>query len=109
MVLNVNSLQRIVNTGRYTINEENKKREINGLIEATKKFSNTPLLITYDQEIEIYKNKFTNNVMSSVLNEKSFEETKALLERIGFTNIQQYPNPYFGQCYSLTAIKTTHY
>ncbi|MEI7961229.1 MAG: ATP-binding protein, partial [archaeon] len=37
----------------HTINEENKKREIHGLIEATKKFSNTPLLITYDQEEEI--------------------------------------------------------
>ena len=34
----------------HTINEENKKREINGLMEARKKFGNRPVLITYDQE-----------------------------------------------------------
>lgn len=37
----------------YTINEENRKREVNGLIEAQKKFENKPILITYDQEIEL--------------------------------------------------------
>ncbi len=36
----------------HTITEENKKREITGLKEATKKFNNKPTLITYDQEIE---------------------------------------------------------
>ncbi len=37
----------------YTINDKNKKREINGLIEAVKRFGNSPILITYDQETEI--------------------------------------------------------
>jgi predicted AAA+ superfamily ATPase len=36
----------------HTINEENRKREVNGLIEARKKFCNEPILITYDQEAE---------------------------------------------------------
>ncbi len=36
----------------HTINEENRKREINGLMEAQKKFGNAPILITYDQEAE---------------------------------------------------------
>ena len=36
----------------HTINEDNRKREINGLIEARKKFGNNPILITYDQETE---------------------------------------------------------
>ncbi|MDE1868417.1 MAG: ATP-binding protein [Candidatus Micrarchaeota archaeon] len=34
----------------HTINEGNRKREINGLMEARKKFGNKPILITYDQE-----------------------------------------------------------
>ncbi len=37
----------------HTINDGNKKREMNGLIEAVKKFGNAPILITYDQEMEI--------------------------------------------------------
>ncbi len=37
----------------YAINEENKKREIRGLLEAVKKFGVKPVLITYDQEIEV--------------------------------------------------------
>jgi hypothetical protein len=37
----------------HTLNDGNKKREVNGLIEAVKKFGNIPILITYDQEIEI--------------------------------------------------------
>jgi hypothetical protein len=32
---------------------EIKRREVNGLIEAVKKFGNIPILITYDQEMEI--------------------------------------------------------
>ncbi len=37
----------------HTLNEENKKREINGLLEAVKKFGNKPILLTYDQEMRI--------------------------------------------------------
>ncbi len=37
----------------HTITDENKKREIAGLLEAVRKFGNTPVLITYDQEMEI--------------------------------------------------------
>ena len=37
----------------HTLNEDNEKREVNGLVEATKKFNNSPLLITLDQEVEI--------------------------------------------------------
>lgn len=36
----------------HTINEENRRREVNGLKEAQKKFGNEPILITYDQEAE---------------------------------------------------------
>ena len=37
----------------HTINDGNKKREVNGLIEAVKRFGNAPILITYDQEMKI--------------------------------------------------------
>jgi predicted AAA+ superfamily ATPase len=36
----------------YALNEENKKREIKGLMEAKNKFNNFPILITFDQETE---------------------------------------------------------
>ena len=37
----------------YIINENNKKREINGLEQATKQFKNKGLMLTYDQETTI--------------------------------------------------------
>ena len=33
------------------------------------------------------------------------DKVHALYEKIGFKNIQEFPNPYFGQCYSLIAQK----
>ncbi|PIN85643.1 MAG: hypothetical protein COV47_01140 [Candidatus Diapherotrites archaeon CG11_big_fil_rev_8_21_14_0_20_37_9] len=39
----------------YALNQENQKREMQGLIEATKKFKNKPILITFDQETQIQK------------------------------------------------------
>ena len=37
----------------HTLTEENRKREVNGLMEAHKKFGNKPVLITYAQEAEV--------------------------------------------------------
>ena len=63
------------------------------------------LLPELEQEFSIFKTKFLNNVTKAVINSHTFEEMKKILENIGFKNIQEFPNPYFGQCYSLIAHK----
>lgn len=63
------------------------------------------LLSKMGPEFSKFKKRFLENVTESVISGNTFEETKDKLERIGFMDIKQYPNPYFGQCYSLTAKK----
>ncbi|MFH0837219.1 MAG: methyltransferase domain-containing protein [Candidatus Aenigmatarchaeota archaeon] len=65
---------------------------------------NKELLPALETEFLRFKEKFLNNVTKAV-NGNTFEEMKSILEDIGFRDITQYPNPYFGQCYSLIAHK----
>jgi len=63
------------------------------------------LLPELEQEFSIFKTKFLNNVTKAVINSHTFGEMKKILKNIGFKNIQEFPNPYLGQCYSLIAHK----
>ncbi|RLG14233.1 MAG: hypothetical protein DRN66_02580 [Candidatus Nanohalarchaeota archaeon] len=63
------------------------------------------LLHGLEPEFSKFKDKFFNNVTKAVINGRTFEEMKKILEKIEFKNIRKFPNPYFGQCYSLTAEK----
>lgn len=86
-------------TGR--VSTENKELILKSYGESLRKRG---LLKTLEKEWDIFKGKWINSVMTSVKGH-SLGQMKSILENIGFTNIQEFTNPYFGQCYSLTAKK----
>ena len=54
-------------------------------------------------EMEMMRKGIRDSVSNIVKNGLSAEAMTKLLKRIGFTGIEERPNPYFGQCYSLVA------
>jgi ubiquinone/menaquinone biosynthesis C-methylase UbiE len=56
------------------------------------------------EEWEIFSEKWLGSVMPSV-SIRPKEEIMKTMSDIGFRNIEEHQNPYFGQCYSLTAHK----
>ncbi|MCK5177004.1 MAG: hypothetical protein KAQ92_04725, partial [Candidatus Aenigmarchaeota archaeon] len=63
------------------------------------------LLQKYTLEMNIMSESILNKKCKIVKHSYTSEEMKKILEKIGFKNIQEFPNPYFGQCYSLIAQK----
>jgi hypothetical protein len=55
--------------------------------------------------MEMMRSGIRNSVSNIVKHELSAEAMIELLKGIGFTDIEERPNPYFGQCYSLIASK----
>ncbi len=63
------------------------------------------LLPQLQKELDIMKEGILNGVSKIVKSGYTFHEMKTILEKTGFKEIQEFPNPYFGQCYSLLAKK----
>jgi ubiquinone/menaquinone biosynthesis C-methylase UbiE len=63
------------------------------------------LLPKLEKEMEIMREDLLGKVSKIVKHPYTAEETKKVLQRIGFKEIHEFPNPYFGQCYSLLARK----
>ncbi len=63
------------------------------------------LLPKLEFEFKVFKENFSENVIKAVKKGHTFEETRSIMETLGFSGIKEYPNPYFGQCYSLIAHK----
>jgi len=86
-------------TGRSTT--QNKELILKSYEESLKKRN---LLGRLEKEWRIFSEGFVEGVMPTV-KDHTFDEMESAMERVGFKAITQYPNPYFGQCYSLTARK----
>jgi len=56
-------------------------------------------------EMNIMRKSILGKVSKIVKQGYASKETKKILENIEFKNIREFPNPYFGQCYSLIAHK----
>jgi ubiquinone/menaquinone biosynthesis C-methylase UbiE len=87
-------------TGR--VSTENMKEVLRSYEES---LSKRELLEKLAPEFAVFKKKFLNGVTKSAVNCHTYEEMKGALESTGFKNIRQFPNPYFGQCYSMVAYK----
>lgn len=59
------------------------------------------LLPKYAREMNVVRESILNGVSKIVKHKYTAGEVIDLLGRIGFKEIQDVPNPYFGQCYSL--------
>jgi len=87
-------------TGR--VSSENMEKVLKSYEESLRKRN---LLSKLQSEFSIFSEKFLSGVKKAVISGYTFEQMRDMLENIGFTNIEEYPNPYFGQCYSLIAYK----
>lgn len=56
-------------------------------------------------DFNVFKERFQKNVEKAVVSGMTFDQMKCLLESIGFRDVKEFHNPYFGQCYSLVAEK----
>jgi ubiquinone/menaquinone biosynthesis C-methylase UbiE len=63
------------------------------------------LLPKLTPEMDIMSESILNKVSKIVKHGYTSEEMRKILEAIGFKKIQEFQNPYFGQCYSLIAYK----
>ena len=63
------------------------------------------LLSELQNEMNIMRKKILNNVSKTVKHGYTSKEMQDILSDVGFRKIREFPNPYFGQCYSLTARK----
>jgi ubiquinone/menaquinone biosynthesis C-methylase UbiE len=87
-------------TGRASA--ENMEKVLRSYEESLRK---RRLLEEVAPEFSIFKKKFMKGVTKAAANCQTYEEMKGMLQSTGFRNIRQFPNPYFGQCYSLVARK----
>jgi ubiquinone/menaquinone biosynthesis C-methylase UbiE len=86
-------------TGRSTT--ENREKVLQSYEQSVRKKG---LMDDLKNEWKIFSKRWLANVMPSV-NNRPKDEMIATLSNIGFRDIEEHPNPYFGQCYSLTARK----
>lgn len=63
------------------------------------------LLESLAPEMEILRKSMLGKLSRIVKHGYTFKEMKKILEEVGFKGVQEFSNPYFGQCYSLTATK----
>lgn len=87
-------------TGR--VSSENMERILKSYEESLRKRN---LLPKIEREFSIFKEKFLAGVSKAVISGCTYEQMRNILMCIGFIDIEEYPNPYFGQCYSLVARK----
>ena len=63
------------------------------------------MLSELQNEMNIMRRKILSNVSMAVKHGYTSEEMQDILSDAGFKDIREFPNPYFGQCYSLIARK----
>ena len=59
----------------------------------------------YRKVMDIMRERMLSGVGPAVKHGYTAEQMIEILRQIGFVDIQEHPNPYFGQCYSLTGRK----
>jgi len=84
------------------VSSENMERVLKSYEKSLKEKGLLPKL---KSEFLVFSEKFLSSVAKAVVSGYTFEEMENILGDIGFTNIKERPNPYFGQCYSLIGHK----
>ncbi|MFH1978501.1 MAG: class I SAM-dependent methyltransferase [Candidatus Aenigmatarchaeota archaeon] len=63
------------------------------------------VLEEYESSFSTFKKNFETDVTKSSVHNHTFHQVRKILLDIGFKDIEEVKNPYFGQCFSLVAYK----